>query len=495
MFYPKNLKGKKVSSASVAYSTFKKGIDADTDESVLDVKNAVISYNFFYQNGALTTGYGFAELTVPLIEVPGEFPLHYINDVKFEKIWLFRIYNALSKKRQDKLVMFADDNYMHWVPINRNDNWVYRNSFKAFPSCPTAILYRYNDQDVFIFSSLEEGFYIWNNISDPMKVESAPQITSMCVHYERIFATVGGAEKKTIWFSAEFNPTNWSADGSGSGFIEMIDERGDLNKVISFLDYVYIFREYGISRLTAYADETQFSVSHLFSSSSKIFSDTVAVCDDLVIMLTGNGLYAFDGVNTKKIPLEIEKLLIGADNKKANSVFFKGKYYLACKLNYGDNLDLVETTSDSVNNTLLVYDIEKNSYTITRGVDINSMLALQEGEISKVILCLRGEHANRLVELNETGMYFDTVMPKYWQSPKNDLGYPNKKKLIKEIYLETDYVAKIDVVTDKKVKTYNLKVGKNRIRVNLLSTDFAINFYSETPLARISPPKVFIRMV
>ena len=107
---------------------------------------------------------------------------------------------------------------------------------------------------------------VWDGVSDPYEVLDAPKISSMALHYERLFATVDG-EKNSVWFSDDLDPTNWSMSLDEAGFIELIDERGALLKVVSFLDYIYIFREYGISRLTAYGDQTSFSVSNLFVSS------------------------------------------------------------------------------------------------------------------------------------------------------------------------------------------------------------------------------------
>ena len=88
----------------------------------------------------------------------------------------------------------------------------------------------------------------------------------MCLHYERLFAVVGG-ERNRLAFSANLEPTDWTEDLSSGGFIEMQDERGGLNRVISYNDYIYVFRDFGVARVSAYGDQTDFSVSQLFISS------------------------------------------------------------------------------------------------------------------------------------------------------------------------------------------------------------------------------------
>lgn len=498
MFYKKGLKGKKQSLIKLNFSTFAKGVNVDDDASVINFNNSVLSYNFFYRNGALTQGYGFKELTLPEEYTTTMMPLNYFyENVELSNLWLFRCYNTTYSQFQNKLIGYSPTNdNLYWVKLNKDEagvHWLVMTNEGMFTQCPNMVNYRYNDQDVLIISSPADGMYIWNTITEPTQVVGAPKITSMCIHYERLFATVDG-EKNAVWFSKEFDPTQWSIDGTGAGFIQMVDERGALNKVISYLDYVYIFRDYGIARLAAYAEESQFDVTQLFVSSSKIYADTVTVCGDIVMMLTGNGLYAFDGINSKKIELKIDKLFEGVDNSKATACYFNGKYYLGCKLNFNDGETVLEE-QNSVNNALVVFDVEDSSLSITRGVDISAILALQSETISKLVCCVRGTHATKFVEIDTSGEYFTGTMPKMWKSPKSDLNYPNKLKLIKELYIETDGNCSVEVVTDGTSKSFNLTAGQNRLRINKKAKTLSIKIEANTALARITPPKVFVGLV
>ena len=80
-----------------------------------------------------------------------------------------------------------------------------------------------------------------------MKRSFSDSDTSMDIHYERLFVTTTN-EKSKVLFSDDLDPTLWSIDLSEAGFIEMVDERGALNRVISFNDYLYIFRDYLAAR-------------------------------------------------------------------------------------------------------------------------------------------------------------------------------------------------------------------------------------------------------
>lgn len=497
MFYRKNTPKKSQSNIKLNFTSFSKGINTDKDPSVLDINVSPLSYNFLYIDGALKQGYGIGNVYLKdEDDIVYEVDSLNVDHEKFLKLWIYRSNPAYEGEATyaNIFIMDAthkiyriifDHSFMPLLPYNATNG--------LFTEVPlSAVSYRYNSKDYLVMSSLADGVYLVDPAAENIKVDNAPKITSMCVHYERIFATVQD-NQNALWFCKEFDPTKWEIDGSGAGFIEMVDERGYLTKVISFLDYVYIFREYGIARLTGYADETEFVVSQIFSSSSKIYENTVCICGDVVLMLTGNGLYAFDGLNTKKVNLGIDEMLEGQTNENAVCCFYKGKYFLACRLNYPDEY-MVED-GEYVNNSLLVYDTETGDLSITRGIDIKDMAAIQETRNNKIVMIFRGDNDLLLGELNNEGKFFDVELKKFWSSPKTDLGYGNKLKLIKEVYVESDYPCELKIITDKISKTYQLKAGQNRVRVNKKTNNITINIISNTALARITPPKVYLGVI
>ena len=99
----------------------------------------------------------------------------------------------------------------------------------------------------------------------------------------------------TLWFSDDLDPTNWNISLDEAGFVEMADENGALLKVLSFFNYVYVFRSYGITRFYATGEQSRFSLMHLFVSSDRIIGDTVCVCGARILFLTQRGLFDFDG--------------------------------------------------------------------------------------------------------------------------------------------------------------------------------------------------------
>ena len=174
----------------------------------------------------------------------------------------------------------------------------------------------------------------------------------MCIHFERLFATANDYTRR-VWFSDDLNPTNFNVSSEEGGYIDLIDDFGRSNKVISFNDYVYVFRDFNIARITAFAQQENFSVSQLDVGNSRIFADTVSICDNKVIYLAGDGLYSFNGSSASKINLGISNLFKGVDNQYAKAGYADGYYYLACRTDFKDDIVGCENNEFYRNNTLI----------------------------------------------------------------------------------------------------------------------------------------------
>lgn len=306
----------------------------------------------------------------------------------------------------------------------------------------------------------------------------------MCVHYERLFATVDG-EKSSVWFSDDLDPTNWDVSLEGGGYIEIMGEKGSLLKVIRFNDYVYVFRSYGISRITAYGEQTDFSVITLYTSSGKIYPETVSVCGDRIIFLAQDGIYSFDGLKTYKILGGVFPLLEGENNSAAVSAYFNGRYYLACRARYGGGDD------GMVNNTLLEYDIAKNSCSLIKGVDISSLTVIAAESFCDLAIAVRGEESGQAAALCAEGAYFSTPLLKCWKTPTADFGCPDKYKLIREIYIGTKTDITVSVNTENFSRLLYFKGGGiSRAKVGVRCKRLSLEFYCGEGEAKISRPLI-----
>jgi len=437
--------------------SFENGLNTKLDEHLTNINYSTNLYNFAFLDGALKNGIGFNELINSFCsEEESKLILEDFETIgSIEKIFHFYIYNNETNVRDDKLIFINYEHKFFYVNLYASNKNLLQLRNVKFIRTPNAVRYRLNGEDVMIFTSEEDNMLVWNGYDEPYTVLDAPKISSMTLHYERLFATVNG-EKNSVWFSDDLDPTNWNLSLNEAGFIDLVDERGALLKVISFCDYVYIFREHGISRLSAYGNQENFSVSNLFVSSGEIYADSVCVCGDEIIFLASDGLYKFDGVNTIKILENITKNLENIKYQSVSSCFYNGSYYLACKFNFFDDTDSCNNRFYS--NALLEIDVNSHKIkNITHGVNIKFITSFSSNKIDGVIALSSLSELEKYTPtiLTNSGCYLDKPLKKIWQSPKSGINDIYKFKTLKKVRVQTLGNVKVYVYHDNHESVFN----------------------------------------
>ncbi len=490
------LKLKNMRYSKVNYASFANGVNVDYDENLTPVKYSKCTYNFNYKNGALTAGLGVKDVKI-----------HWsYNDENLTKVIRFpegvqplnvAFYRLQSNMDMSQLVFYCSDGGLYFNLLHTNTASVLKYPNITFTSTPYMFNYKLNGEQCFIVTSPNDGMWVITQTT-VNKVADAPKITSCCLHYERLFVTVDD-DKSAVWFSDDLDPTNWNVSSSEAGFIQMYDDRGDVLKVISFNDYVYIFREYGISRLTAYAVQEDFELTNLFVSSGKIYKDSIALCGDRIIFLASDGLYMFNGSSTTKLRLNIDNMFDDVNNTSCSSAFYNGNYYLACKLNFDDTANPVvgsEQISSNDNNALIQININSGDLSIARGVNIGSVNAINSHLINMLGVCIKDENGvYKFGQVDNCGSVFGVPTLKYWKSPSTDFGLPEVSKLIKDIYVNVSGDACVYVTVDGvryKHVCQNYAGELKRIKVNLRGYKIAIDFESQDDNVYISNPQAVI---
>ena len=307
----------------------------------------------------------------------------------------------------------------------------------------------------------------------------------------RLFVTTGG-DKSQLWFSDDLDPRNWNVNEFEGGYIELTDERGQLNKLIESNNYLYIIREYGISRMSAWGEQTDFTVRNLYLSTGKIYSNSAVLCGSNIIMLCRDGLYNFDGVEMTKICSNLDGYFDGVDNENAVGAFLDGKYYLACRLNFGDEAIGCELNADYVNNALIEFDINNGEINIMRGVDISVMRAFQTSLFSKLVILLNTGTTNKLYELTRDGKIVGTNTKKVWCSPFSDLGYPSNQKALKHFYINTKKDMFLTISTENKKYRFEIKGSEaiTDIPLNIRCKKFSFTVETDEVQCDISNPVI-----
>lgn len=459
---------------TIRLNSFFKGIDSINDDMVASVNSAKECYNFDTSTGALTPLSGFSEQTIKA----------------FTGFWLVAENSGYVSSYGEKFstVVFVDYNG-RLMSYDVDEYGTVGDLFEApegsfcFTSKPQMIEYKRDGTNVMLFCSATDGLVSWaGGTSEPKQIDSAPPITSMAKHSERLFVTVADKKDK-VWFSDVLDPTNWTVSLDEAGYIGFTDERGDCEKLLSFGGYVYVFRSYGISRITAYGDQTEFVVEHVFSSGSKIYPSTITLCANRIIFASDDGIFSFNGSSVTRILPHLSPLLKFGDFTA--SAYYKGKFYLATKMYLPTKIGCETTTH--VNNVMLAYDFYNDKYNVYRGVDIRGIYPIRS--IDKLYFIIG--NGLRVSVSNNSNTFNGELLERKWKSPESDFG-SSDKKLFKELSVCTDYDITVKVYGDEgSVERYvKGKQGRTLVPINLNSHTFSVEFISNDYNCRIASPTI-----
>lgn len=434
-------------------------INGTLGEGVGGYRYSVCSYNFDVSHGDLRDGKGLKVFhdNLPSFTSPPKKAYFYKR---------FKDGGGID----DRILFYCQDTYVYEWQIGGNS--LKKLASLKFASTPVCVCYNFNGEDVAIFSSTAGGMKIYdgNNVTS---VSDAPTVSSMCVHNERLFVTDGSTDN-SLWFSDDFDPTNWAISLSEAGFIDMSGFRGRLLKVVCFGGYVYVFRTYGITRVTAYGDQSEFSVVDLYVSSGKILEESITVCGDCILFFASDGLYRFDGLNAKRIS-DAYSEFINLTDEDVIGEYFDGRAYF-----------LLSAKFDGVSERAVLNLDPKNysEYYFIRGgnlVDLETVCG--EGLYSLLLLS-----QNKAYALSQDGKIGQSVPQKSWLGKFGDFGVSATRKLLKEICFFSDADVSVTVNYDANKRTYSVKgkTTKTVLKPNLRGDRFSVRITATEAKNKIS---------
>ncbi len=461
IFYKNLKKHPKTKEKNLMFSIFDEGVVSNKDDYVCQPCQCKNFYNLTYVDGALKTGIGFKPFAV-MEDYEG--PERHLVDLsdsvdKVCGMWLNRWYSDNLKRHTYSLFVIDSQNKLWGIPLVNEYNFFVVPQYDL-PSYPTyQCFYRVNNKDASLFFTSSGMIAFLSGLNG--KYQNVPPMISCAVHYDNFFG-ITNTNQNTLVYTKNKNLLEW--DDSASKTIEFLDNVGTFNMVITFNDYVYLFREFGITKLSIYTANDDFSFTHLYRSPSKIYENTVCVCGDRIFFATRDGLYAFNGNSVSKIAEEYDVYFKNLENEKAAVACLNGKFYFATRCNFNDGIKVGCENGEYVNNALFELDIETFSLNLCRGVDVQKILPIDSPFMNELCVCFNSVYTQRLGYLDYSGTIFGDETEKSWTSFETDLNAKGKRKKIKEIVLTTHFPCTLTIVSDEETKMYSFDASDKEQR-------------------------------
>jgi hypothetical protein len=345
-------------------------------------------------------------------------------------------------------------------------NWVYN---LTFSTPPTALAFKQNGSDSIILAS-DDKMVLWKTNYNPYTIQNAPIITSMCMNDGALFCTIKQPGFK-IWYAKDFNAENVGTISKNSGYISLEDELGYATKIVSFKGDVYVIREYGITKLNYVRKDISFT--HIFATNTRIYPNTVSVCGNLLLFMSTEGMYAFNGSKVSRLNIEIQDRI--RDNEHAVASSLGSKYYLGLNIDFKDNKKVLCENDEHINNALFILDVNDLSFELIRGVDIKGMLPVKTIYFEKMLVIFNGTYKTRLGEIIKQPKCFGVVMPKKWI--KESIFEDSIPKIITKLQINSSKGLNVKLKCDNReylFKTYKDGLNEFTFKVRGVNIDISV---------------------
>lgn len=433
-----------------------------TSENLVDFATPRNKYNLSIEGGKLVSGVGLerASFTNDL----GGYAS--IPDFEFGVLkQAFTYYKTDAKGNENNVIIARNSSgNFYYLELKANAKWTLIENLYSNADV-SAINYRYLNKDVLLISSKSDALQMYDG-EKVTSITSAPKINSMCEHYGRIFASTYD-EGNAVWFSDDYNPLNWKVSLDEAGKITFVDSLGGVVKVVSFNDYVYVFRKHAIFRLTAFSKQTDFELVKVAEISGNIYENTITICEGKIVFLTSEGLYLFDGYNLKKIVKTVSKLK-NVGESYVTAGYASNKYYLAFR--YVETEKIHQEVGVYTNNYLLIYDIENNKAQFSKGMDICSISGIKMNNTSNCLVVVRGENNKILCNFTQNGKFNNEMLKYCFRTIKYYFNEIDKKKYVSDVDILTKYDLSIELELDGKKYLYDVKGNDGFTKVKIMKS-------------------------
>ena len=391
----------------------------------------------------------------------------------------FKQFFPENGKTVHRLFVYANNNKIYFNQLLSSTYELFDLYDLSFDSAPIILNFKKDGEDASIMAC-DNSMTIWITNYSPYTIENVPIITSMCMNEGVLFCTIKEPAFK-IWYATDLDAENIGSITNNSGYVSLEDDFGYARKVVVLNEDVYVFRDYGISKINHIKNDI--SASQIYSSNTLIYSNTVCVCGNSILFMTNNGLYSFNGVKVSKMKVEILNGINFA-NDSACAASMGEKYYLALRMNFEDNKQILCEEQDYVNNALLIIDTANFNYEIIRGVDINSLLPIKTPAFEKMLVVFNSQFKEKIGQIDDNSQIIGVNLPKFWCSDSIVENY--NTKLFTKLIVKADKDVKISLKHENKQTDFHTYTsGVNEFAFKLCCKDLKVEISSNCESANV----------
>ncbi|MEG1535656.1 MAG: hypothetical protein RR416_01645 [Clostridia bacterium] len=457
------------------------GYDEEKLTNTLPSNYSAHCYNFACKDCKLAKGAEIFPLEGVDASTGQSFLLKQMLTINGEKK-LFVAKNNSANENFNTLVV-SHSGGLDILPIGKNAEWKRLSANKLYVE---AVSFFYKNKYVTLLSDGVNGVDILDGVTLSHCANSL-SIVDMTSHNERVFAVVKG-ERNSLWFSASFDPFDWTVSLSGGGYINFDGSLGNVIAVKSLGENLFVFCEYGIYRLSGYVDQTEFALKRVYFSCNKIYARSIVESGEFIIFCASDGVYIFDGYSVRKKAVNIDGL-VTANEKTISASYGDGKYFLSIE-NELKNGDYGSVNGEENSNcVLLSLAVADSCVDICRGVNLECLNQLFLPNKSYVVGL--SNEKNCIVAINSQPT---TISPRVaeWKVENIDFDEPNKYKIISAIEFGTECQYEFGIVADGKRRTFTVSPRINQIVTNCKGKKFEFFVKCDEQTSNISSPKLIV---
>ena len=328
--------------------------------------------------------------------------------------------------------------------------------------------------DVLIMTNADDGmFIVYGDSLDVVPYTVKPSSTTvekkfgvLTRHAERIWGAAIPDQPDMLMYSTPFEPLNWEQNNEypedGAGDIQQPSWDGDSFVALrTYGSYLLAIKKNRVWRVSG-TNPGEYYFKEQFGGGT-IVENTVVVYNDLMFLLSYDGLMVYDGTAVQPFRQPYIKDLMKRVNWSAVEgavAAMRGTVYCLA----------LPVDGSTLNNAILEYDTAENTFNLRVGVYASSFLAYEnvlyytDSRPAEA----EGDLVGRVMRLDGNG----DPLPMRYVSAYQDLGYKSITKSGFEVYLlaETNVTITVGIRTEKKLKTrtVTLEAGKaKRVRLNV----------------------------